>query len=43
LPRARVIGTGEMVNLIARETNALDAVDEALTLKGLKFIFEMNG
>lgn len=43
LPRARIIGTGEMVNLIARETNALDAVDEALTLKGLKFIFEMNG
>jgi type III pantothenate kinase len=42
LPRARVIATGEMVNLIARETNALDAVDEGLTLKGLKFIFEMN-
>ncbi|MBI5301887.1 MAG: type III pantothenate kinase [Chloroflexi bacterium] len=42
LPRARVIGTGEMVNLIARETNAMDVVDESLTLKGLKKIYEMN-
>jgi type III pantothenate kinase len=40
--RARVIGTGEMVNLIARETNAMDVVDECLTLKGLKMIYEMN-
>lgn len=40
--RARVIGTGEMVNLIARETNAMGVVDECLTLKGLKMIYEMN-
>ncbi len=39
---ARVIGTGEMVRLIARETRALDVVDEELTLKGLKMIWEMN-
>lgn len=35
---ARVIGTGEMVALIARETRAIDVVDEELTLKGLKLI-----
>jgi type III pantothenate kinase len=40
--RARTIGTGEMVNLIAPETNAMDVVDEGLTLKGLKMIYEMN-
>ncbi|MBI5029836.1 MAG: type III pantothenate kinase [Chloroflexi bacterium] len=40
--RARVIGTGEMVNLIAVETKAIDVVDEGLTLKGLKMIYEMN-
>ncbi len=40
--RARVIGTGEMVNLSAVETKAIDVVDEELTLKGLKMIYEMN-
>jgi type III pantothenate kinase len=40
--RARVIGTGEMVELIARETNAMDVIDEYLTLQGLKVIYEMN-
>jgi len=40
--RARVIATGEMVHLIAPETKAIDIVDEALTLKGLKVIWEMN-
>ncbi len=39
---ARVIATGENVALIARETGALDVVDECLTLKGLKIIYEMN-
>ncbi len=39
---ARVIGTGEMVHLIADETRSIDSVDECLTLKGLKFIYEMN-
>lgn len=39
---ARVIGTGEMLQLIARETHSLDILDEWLTLKGLKFIYEMN-
>ena len=40
--KAHVIGTGEMVNLIAVETKAIDVVDEGLTLKGLKMIYEMN-
>ncbi len=40
--QARVIGTGEMVHLIADETQAIDLVDEGLTLKGLKMIYEMN-
>jgi len=39
---ARVIGTGEMVMLIARETKALDVTDEGLTLKGLKIIYALN-
>lgn len=40
--RARVIATGETVNLIASETKMFDVVDEGLTLKGLKMIYEMN-
>lgn len=40
--RAHVIGTGEMVQLIAGETKAIGTVDECLTLKGLKLIYEMN-
>jgi len=37
-----VIATGEMVNRIAPETQAIETVDECLTLKGLKLIYEMN-
>ncbi|MCL4396397.1 MAG: type III pantothenate kinase [Chloroflexi bacterium] len=40
--RARVVGTGEMVELIAPETKAIDVVDDCLTLKGLRMIYEMN-
>lgn len=40
--QARVVATGEMVRLIARETSSLDILDESLTLEGLKFIYEMN-
>lgn len=39
---SRVIGTGEMVHLIADETRSIDIVDECLTLKGLKIIYGMN-
>src|SRR4030065_206817 len=39
---AKVIGTGGYAELIARETDAIDAVDMDLALKGLRLIFEMN-
>lgn len=39
---ARVIGTGGWVEVIARETDVIDVVDANLTLKGLRFIYEMN-
>lgn len=39
---ARVIGTGELVHLIAPETKTIQVVDEELTLKGLKEIWGMN-
>ena len=40
--RAHVVGTGEMVDLIAAETKAIDVVDDCLTLEGLNMIYEMN-
>ncbi len=40
--KARTIATGEMAHLIAPETKVFDVVDEWLTLKGLKIIWEMN-
>jgi type III pantothenate kinase len=39
---AKVIATGEQLALIAKETRALDVVDEYLTLHGLRFIYELN-
>jgi type III pantothenate kinase len=39
---AKVIATGGYANIIARETNIIDAVDADLTLKGLRIVFDMN-
>ena len=39
---AWVIGTGGWAHMIARETRALDRVDEDLTLTGLRLVYEMN-
>ncbi len=39
---AQVIGTGGLACLIASETKSIDRVDDYLTLKGLKIIFERN-
>ena len=39
---ARVIGTGGLIGVIARETDIFDAVNPDLTLIGLRLIYEMN-
>ncbi|MGC8878020.1 MAG: type III pantothenate kinase [Anaerolineae bacterium] len=38
----RVIGTGGLVEIIARETNVIQTVDPWLTLHGLRILWEMN-
>ena len=38
----KVVGTGGWAELLARETDVFDAVDEDLTLHGLRYIYEMN-
>jgi type III pantothenate kinase len=41
-PGMRVIATGGLAYLIAAETDVIELVDQELTLKGLRFIWEMN-
>lgn len=38
----QVIGTGGLAGLVARETEVFTAVDENLTLQGLRLLYEMN-
>ena len=40
--QARVIATGGWAELLARETHVFDAVDQNLTLTGLRLVHEMN-
>ncbi|MFW5686907.1 MAG: type III pantothenate kinase, partial [Halanaerobium sp.] len=40
---AIVIATGGLVSLISAETDSIDCVEPFLTLKGLKYIADMNG
>jgi type III pantothenate kinase len=40
--RPRVIATGGLACLIASETKSIDTVDDYLTLRGLKIIYERN-
>jgi type III pantothenate kinase len=39
---ARVIGTGGLIPLIARETTVFTAIQPDLILHGLRMIYEMN-
>ena len=41
-PDMRVIATGGLARLIAAETDAIEVVDQELTLKGLRLIWKMN-
>jgi type III pantothenate kinase len=39
---ATVIATGGLSKLLAKETDAVDVVDEFLTLRGLRIIYDIN-
>ncbi len=41
-PEMKTIGTGSLVELIAKETRSIDIVEPWLALKGLKIIYELN-
>ncbi len=39
---AKVVASGGLGNIIARETEVIDVYDPQLTLKGLRIIYEKN-
>ncbi len=39
---AKVVASGGLGNIIAKETEAIDIYDPQLTLKGLRIIYEKN-
>ena len=41
-PNATVVGTGGLVPLIAGETSMFDVIDQQLTLRGLRYIYDLN-
>ncbi len=41
-PKMKVIGTGGLAELIARETNVIEIIAPWLTLDGLRIIYELN-
>ena len=41
-PDATVVATGGLAHLLARDTRVIDVVDEDLTLRGLRFIYDLN-
>jgi len=40
--QAKVIGTGGLAPLLAKETNIIETVDQMLTLEGLRLMYELN-
>lgn len=38
----KVVATGGLAGLIAKETNCIDVIDQELTLNGLRYIYELN-
>lgn len=40
--KARVIATGGLAEIIAKETSVIDVVDQRLTLEGLRLVYELN-
>lgn len=41
-PEMKTIGTGSLVELIAKETHSIDVVEPWLALQGLKIIYDLN-
>lgn len=41
-PETRIVATGGLAGMIARETDVVDVVDPWLTLHGLRIIYELN-
>ena len=41
-PTARTIATGGFSNVISKEIECIDVVDKLLTLKGLKYLYDLN-
>ncbi len=41
-PVVKTVGTGGFSNVISKEIEGIDVVDKLLTLKGLKYLYELN-
>jgi len=41
-PETKIIATGGLAEIIARETDVIDVVDPWLTLHGLRIVYELN-
>jgi type III pantothenate kinase len=41
-PEMKTVGTGELVELIAKETSSIDIIEPWLSLKGLKIVYDLN-
>jgi type III pantothenate kinase len=41
-PETRIIATGGLAEVVAKETEVIDVVDPWLTLHGLRIVYELN-